>query len=208
MAGLAQTSWGRGVSGSAGAIATIAVHLVVGFLLLSGKGPVKSEPQPLAVKMIGETPQQPAKPLPVRAEPVLDRPKLNIPQPDIVLADNSPAPTAPVAVSSAAAPSAPAEPQQALDSMPQFDVDYLDNPAPKYPALSRRMREQGVVLVRVFVSPEGRPETVELKRSSGSLRLDESALSAVRNWKFVPAQCAGRAVAAWVVVPISFSLTA
>ncbi len=54
----------------------------------------------------------------------------------------------------------------------------------------------------------GAAERVELKRTSGSERLDESALAAVRQWKFVPAQCAGKAVAAWVLVPVAFSLTA
>jgi len=49
---------------------------------------------------------------------------------------------------------------------------------------------------------------VELKSTSGSERLDQAALDAVRQWRFVPAKRGSEAIAAWVVVPISFSLGA
>jgi protein TonB len=207
------TSWtytqtDRGLSGSVGLIATIAVHLVVLLFLLSSRQPLQAQPAPISARVISDAWTEQAKPQRLRANPVFDQPKLNMPVPEIVLADNPPAPnsSAPVSVGSAA-PSR-AEPQQTVESMPRFDVDYLDNPAPRYPPLSRRMREEGVVLVRVYVLPNGAPEVVELKRSSGSVRLDESALLAVRQWKFVPAQRSGRSVGAWVVVPVAFSLTA
>ena len=40
---------------------------------------------------------------------------------------------------------------------PQFDAAYLRNPPPAYPALARRYREQGKVLLRVYVSAAGAP---------------------------------------------------
>jgi protein TonB len=89
---------------------------------------------------------------------------------------------------------------------PRFNADYLQNPAPAYPALARRMREQGRVLIRVLVSADGMPERIELKTSSGFPRLDQSALETIRNWKFVPARQGEQKVAAWVVVPIAFTL--
>jgi protein TonB len=58
------------------------------------------------------------------------------------------------------------------------------------------------------VLPNGLPEQIELKRSSGSSRLDHSALEAVRQWRFVPARRGNDTVAAWVVVPVEFNLTA
>lgn len=88
----------------------------------------------------------------------------------------------------------------------KFDADYLQNPAPAYPPLSRRMGEEGKVLLRAYVLPNGKPETVEVKKGSGSSRLDESALAAVRKWRFVPARRGAEAVAAWVLIPISFRL--
>lgn len=89
---------------------------------------------------------------------------------------------------------------------PKFNADYLDNPSPVYPVVSRRMGEVGRVLLRVQVSEKGLPSRVLVKKTSGYERLDEAALDTVRNWKFVPAQQGGKPVEAWVVVPITFDL--
>ncbi len=89
---------------------------------------------------------------------------------------------------------------------PSFNAGYLHNPPPKYPAMSRRLGEQGRILLRVMVSADGAAISVVLQASSGSSRLDEAALDAVRRWRFVPAQRGGQAVSASVVVPIKFSL--
>jgi periplasmic protein TonB len=62
-----------------------------------------------------------------------------------------------------------------LDSEARFDADYLRNPAPAYPALARRLGEEGKLVLRVFVTPEGHPGQIELKTSSGSPRLDQAA---------------------------------
>jgi protein TonB len=205
------TSWtytqsDRGWRGSVGAIATIAVHVVALLFMLSSRSQPQPEPSPIAARVISDTPSQSVRPESFRIEPVLNRPQLRVAPPEVVLADAAAGASVPVSVSNVA-PSR-AEPQQAVESLPRFDADYLDNPAPRYPPLSRRMREEGVVLVRVYVSPNGAPEVIELKQSSGSARLDESALLAVRQWKFVPARRAGEAIPAWVVVPIAFSLNA
>lgn len=89
---------------------------------------------------------------------------------------------------------------------PHFNANYLHNPAPPYPPLARRMGEQGRVVLRVLVRADGQADRVELRASSGSPRLDESALETVRRWKFVPARQGEQPVAAWVLVPISFTL--
>jgi protein TonB len=94
----------------------------------------------------------------------------------------------------------------AIVSDPRFDAAYLDNPAPVYPALSRRMSEEGRVLLRVYVEAGGRPSQVQIKTSSGSPRLDRAAGQAVSRWKFIPARRGAEAVGAWVLVPIVFNL--
>jgi protein TonB len=86
----------------------------------------------------------------------------------------------------------------------RFDADYLHNPAPAYPAQSRRLKEEGTVLLLVRVSVEGTPLSVEVRNSSGFERLDEAGLQAVRQWRFVPAKRGGENVAASVLVPIQF----
>lgn len=106
-------------------------------------------------------------------------------------------PAPPKAVEAAPAPVLP----------PDFTAAYLENPAPAYPAMSRRMNEQGRVLLRVFVTPAGKADRIEIQRSSGYSRLDDAARNAVQQWRFVPATQSGQPVAAWVVVPLSFSLS-
>ena len=86
----------------------------------------------------------------------------------------------------------------------RFDADYLHNPAPAYPAQSRRLKEEGTVLLLVRVSVEGTPLSVEIRNSSGFERLDEAGLQAVRQWRFVPAKRGSETVAASVLVPIQF----
>jgi periplasmic protein TonB len=92
-------------------------------------------------------------------------------------------------------------------SPPSFRANYLDNPAPAYPSASRRLREQGRVLLLVDVAADGLPLQVNLATSSGSRRLDEAALDAVRRWRFVPARKGTNPVAAQVLVPIVFGLS-
>ena len=89
---------------------------------------------------------------------------------------------------------------------PRFDVDYFDNPAPTYPPISRRNREAGRVVLHVFVQTSGLPGKVDVYTSSGFERLDNAAIAAVLRWKFLPARQGNDTVAAWVLVPVDFSL--
>lgn len=195
--------------GSIGAALTVGIHVGVIALVLAERGPtVLAQPAPINVSVISDTPQPQTQPLETPVKPRLDQPKLHIPQPEIVMAESLEPSTAPVAVASAAASAATSVATAPAVVMPVFDADYLNNPSPSYPPLSRRMREQGVVYLRVLVSSDGTPDQIELKHSSGSVRLDESALCTVKKWRFVPARRGNQTVAAWVIVPIAFSLTA
>lgn len=89
---------------------------------------------------------------------------------------------------------------------PDFTADYLDNPPPQYPPMSRRLGETGRVLLRVFVSADGRAERIEIKDSSGFERLDLAAREAVVGWRFVPARRGEEPINAWVQVPILFEM--
>jgi protein TonB len=84
--------------------------------------------------------------------------------------------------------------------------DYLDNPAPTYPALARRLGQEGTVLLRVDVDAKGKPTRVILQKSSGFSLLDTTAIQAVKRWKFKPAQVAFFTVGSTVDVPITFRL--
>ena len=83
---------------------------------------------------------------------------------------------------------------------------YLNNPAPDYPSMSRRQGEEGRVLMKVLVSASGAAEDVQVEKSSGSDRLDNAAVSAVKRWRFIPAKKNNQPLSAYVLVPIKFSL--
>jgi len=87
---------------------------------------------------------------------------------------------------------------------PRLDPAYLHNPAPSYPALSKRNRESGTVLLLVKVDPDGSATAVTLHQSSGYDRLDQAAIQAVTRWRFVPGMRGQTAISATVIVPISF----
>jgi protein TonB len=91
-------------------------------------------------------------------------------------------------------------------SSARWDADHLGNTKPPYPHLARARGHEGTALILVLVSPAGLPVEVRLKQSSGSSLLDRSALEAVRGWRFVPAQEKGTPVAAWLLIPVVFTL--
>ena len=149
------------------------------------------------------------RPAAVRRPPVLAAPPVPVASPPVPVAPPS---TDPAPATFAVSPPSPQEIEPQAPSIPapvtavRFDASYLQNPAPAYPALSRKWHEQGKVLLQVKVTATGIAEHVEIKRSSGYPRLDEAALNAVRQWRFVPARRGDGAVAASVLVPIVFRL--
>ncbi|MDR3369334.1 TonB family protein [Rhodoferax sp.] len=168
--------------------------------------PPKPQPEP---------PLQPPKPV-VQAVP---RPTAPPPPPmPLAIADPTPAPDAPtgvvappvplppIAAPVAATPTPKPVPAGPQIELPSSDADYLHNPPPNYPAKSRRMGEQGKVVVRVLIGVDGLAQKVEIRKSSGFDRLDEAALDTVKNWRYVPGKRAGVVEAMWFNVPINYVL--
>ena len=196
----------------------VGAHIIVVIALLNYQ-PVRTaliEAAPIMVSLITpvvEKPQEPPKPLPVK--PRVQQPEPPEPQQLIVATTEAPAPVlAPTPPPPLPAPvvAAPVVPQTIAPAPPapvippNFNADYLDNPPPLYPAVSRRTGEQGRVILRVLVNVRGTPDKVELKSSSGSSRLDDAAIDTVKRWRFVPARQGDQPVAAWVLIPITFTL--
>lgn len=190
------------------------LHAVLVIALLS-HAPARqtlAELAPIMVSLVqpqaAEPPKAPPQPRPEVKPPV----KRAEPEPRPLLTTTVPEAPAPAVIQPPPpAPPAPpesiaAKPAPAPVTPPQFNAGYLNNPAPVYPVVSRRLGEEGRVVLRVFVDERGLPAQVELRMSSGHERLDGIALQTVRQWKFVPARRGDQAVSAWVLVPISFSL--
>lgn len=190
-----------------------AVEIVVPATLLSEfiEPPAPAVPPPAPPK-----PPEPVKqPVTRKLEPRLPPP----PQP-VAIADATPAPNAPTgvvqpqppappitaAVAPAAPAPAPAPPAPPKVELPSSDADYLQNPKPPYPAISKRLGEQGKVVVRVLIGVDGTAQRAEIRQSSGFERLDQAALATVLKWRYVPGKRAGVAEAMWFNVPVNFVL--
>jgi protein TonB len=196
---------------SASLLTVLGIHLLV--LVAIGYAAVRqelpSQVRALAVRLIEPAPPAPPrieapKPLPPKAPPrkvtpppvLAAAPSTNAapaffvsPQPEPTTAPLVQAP-APVPVTAA-----------------RFDADYLQNPRPAYPPISRRLGEEGKVVLRVRVSAQGTPLAVDIRQSSGFSRLDEAAKAAVERWRFVPARQGDQPIESSVLVPLNFTLS-
>lgn len=77
---------------------------------------------------------------------------------------------------------------------------------PVYPAISRRMGEEGKLVLRVELDEKGRIDTAKVISSSGYERLDNAALDAVKNWQCNPSLRDGQPVRAIALQPFNFVL--
>ena len=178
------------------------------------------EPKTIMVRLVETLAAPPAKPQIVPPKPLPPTPAAAprehakpAPRPVLAMAPEASASPPAFAVPEAvAAPAAPPAPPVVANNAPaavttaRFDAAYLQNPRPNYPPLSRRLGEEGKVLLKVRVSASGQPTAVELERSSNFERLDEAARQTVARWRFVPAKRGDEAVEASVIVPIVFRL--
>jgi len=197
----------------------IALHLAVLLYPLAPKiGRMEIPPPATVLVRLVDTVVPPA-PMPIPAAPAITPKPASAPmrerravspRPVIALQSEPAAPAASFSVPAAAPPApatdvAPAMPAPAVTPV-RFEAAYLHNPRPDYPPLSRRLGEEGKVLLRVRVSREGRPAAVDLEKSSNFARLDDAARSVVAHWRFVPARRGDEAIDATVIVPIVFRL--
>lgn len=154
-------------------------------------------------------PEQP-KPRPVEPPPpehrhlVVETPVI---KPDEPVAYAPPSP--PVPVPPAPAPAvveAPPLPPQPVILSDELSVSCPERSPPDYPMFSKRMNEQGKVVLRVELGEDGRVASATVKTSSGHQRLDNAALGAVKTWRCKPVTRNGVAVSAVALQPFSFIL--
>lgn len=114
----------------------------------------------------------------------------------------------PVAQNTIATTTADVAPPTKIEPFIEADMnaDYAENPKPDYPSLARSMGWQGTVTLKVQVSEEGLSAAVEIERGSGYEILDESAIEAIRQWRFTPARRGETPIASTVIVPVIFTL--
>lgn len=85
-------------------------------------------------------------------------------------------------------------------------VSIISKPMLKYPLQSRRLGEEGTVVLRILVRRYGTVGDSLIKSSSGFELLDQAAISAVKLCKFLPAITNGQPVDEWYQMPFVFKL--
>ncbi len=192
----------------------LAVHgLAVWALMAHRLLPTPNEAVTLMVNFIAPPAPQQAAPKPVpkppEPKPLPKQPPRQLVAEAPVLSPAEPvAPPAPPVPPVEVAPPAPAMPLPvgpvALGG--ELSVVCPARQPPAYPALSRRLGETGKVVLRVTLDESGKVAKATVDRSSGFARLDEAALTAVRNWRCTPSSRNGRPVEATAVQPFNFVL--
>lgn len=79
------------------------------------------------------------------------------------------------------------------------------SPNPDYPEKARKAKVQGVVTLKLTVSPDGTTKDIQVVKHLRS-DLDVNAVDAVRTWKFEPATKDGKPVAASINIGVAFTL--
>ncbi|HSB95169.1 MAG TPA: energy transducer TonB, partial [Spongiibacteraceae bacterium] len=141
--------------------------------------------------------------------PRLEAPPPYVPPPDILLAAEPVAAqtTAIHDVTNVKAPPPVAAP-------PSPDVEARFNPRSRknapgeddYPSASRRLNEQGDVIIAIWVTADGTVGEVKVEKSSGFERLDEAAVTFYQKLKLLPATKDGKPIAAWKTLKVTWKL--
>jgi len=79
------------------------------------------------------------------------------------------------------------------------------SPDPKYPEKARKARERGDVVLQLVVGTDGLPRDLKVDRGL-TPEMEQSAIDAVKHWKFTPATRNGHPVPAQIKVAVSFKL--
>jgi protein TonB len=216
----------------AACVAVVVIHaalLGVALTMRNEPLPRPIEAKSITAQLISETPQPAPQPVAVETPP----PPKPVPQPvpkpqpkPKVKPKIEPKPTpmpvteAPSQIAAPAPePTPPAPPQPVAPAAPAIGKPSMDLAAPKnvahlscniaqpdYPAMAKRRGETGTAVIRLTVGLAGKIENVTLQKSSGSSRLDDAALDAVRGSACSPYKENGEAIRATATVPFVFSL--
>ncbi|GAB1394147.1 energy transducer TonB [Rhodocyclaceae bacterium] len=88
----------------------------------------------------------------------------------------------------------------------ELSVACPERASPTYPAQSRRLGEEGTVILRVELDESGRVANARVNQSSGHARLDAAALTIVRTWRCMPTLRSNQPVRAVALQPFKFVL--
>jgi len=155
-------------------------------------------PAVLETKVI-DTPQAQPKPVTPPLAPQIEKvlPTEQTPEPVIQIAPDTTAQTIQV------------QPQQQVPVQADASASGMTNThtTPPYPAVARRLGQQGTVILAITVAADGSVSAAQVATSSGVPELDQAALSWVKaHWRYKPAMQGGVAVPSTTQAAVKFDL--
>ncbi len=77
---------------------------------------------------------------------------------------------------------------------------------PNYPDRALKMKQEGVVWLRVLISETGARQEIKIYKPTKYALLNQAAIKAVKKWTFDPNIVNGRPTKSWVEIPIEFKI--
>lgn len=189
----------------------VLLHLGLVYLLISGLAfrRVEVSQSPIETKIVAPPPEAPVQPPPPPPAfqppppPFVPPPEVNIETPPPLPAQST-AITAVTPVRPPVAAPAPA-PHVPVNVLPHLEL--AASHTPEYPPVSRRLGEEGTVVLQCLVEPNGRASDVKVLQSSGYPRLDQAAVDGVKeNYRFAPGTVDGTPQAMWYTFKFTWKL--
>jgi protein TonB len=200
------TGLGRGRRNTTVLVVIVAFHVLLVWALVNSLStiPVELPPMIIQADIIEEIVQEDEAPPP---PPALETPPPYVPPPDFIVdVPVAKAATKALTVTQSTKP-APPPPKAVVRKAPVIDPKFRRRFQPDYPPTSRRLGEEGSVILQVLVGADGKVQDGKIKTSSGFSRLDEAALKhALRAWRFTPGTEDGAPVTVWHSVKVTFKI--
>ena len=189
---------------------TMEVGIVYALLVTLGYVDVPKPPTPFTVVNVAPVPDNPD--IPVPPPQTFDPPVVETITPVIELTYTPPPPV--TAISVPPPQLVPTPPPRVAPQPPTPPVVFTpahaiaaSHTTPEYPFISRRLREQGTLRLKLTIDDKGSVTEAVVVNSSGFERLDEAAVSWVKaKWRYVPATQGTKAVASMVDAIVEFRL--
>ena len=185
----------RGFRRHAKGIALVLVlHALLLWAIASGlaRQVVKMADNTVEAVLLSDTPAPAAPP---KAPP----PKAPTPPPPLP-STTAPANTTPTAPAAPVAPAAPAVRTGAAIQPGAYCAK------PDYPSASRRLEEEGTVLLKFLIGVDGKVLQADIEKSSGFARLDEAARNALSKCQFRPGTVDGKPEQSWANIKYTWRL--
>jgi protein TonB len=195
----------------AGLVLVALIHIIAIYGLLYGLSLSRVDVPPTESKLVHVDAQ------PTQPEPVQTLPNVTLPQQSriVIPVIDIPLTTLPTNVTSVQSTTVIPEQTAAAGQAAQVGLpvrvepglDRAHSGTPIYPAISRRMGEQGSVTLQVLVGPDGQVQDVKVLQSSGFGRLDNAAIDAARyHSTFKAGSLGGKPEAMWFLYRYRFDL--